>query len=217
MDLSKLTRLLNIYENEPGLAMPPIQVFATLFALSSPSYSTGLFKVLHGRPIIYLNHLVEKCGEKAEKLGMSVNEEFKHNVGNIPVDAPQAASLISSALDEFRTRYGSKHQAKIQQWIRESFDDLLPPLKPRDRERGAEMFKEMAQNQHYQEKSGFREIVDKQVISLQSESLVTASDFLIKRSSLQLKNAELQLKQADHILETRQHLLASLNDNGLER
>lgn len=127
MDLSKLSRLLDLYEKEPGLAMPPIQVFATQFALSSSSYSTGLFKVLHGRPIIYLNHLVEKCVEKAQKLGMSVNEEFKHNVGNIPVDAPQAASLISDALNEFRMRYGSKHQAKIQQWIRESFDDLLPP------------------------------------------------------------------------------------------
>lgn len=200
MDLSKLSRLLDLYEKEPGLAMPPIQVFATQFALSSSSYSTGLFKVLHGRPIIYLNHLVEKCVEKAQKLGMSVNEEFKHNVGNIPVDAPQAASLISDALNEFRMRYGSKHQAKIQQWIRESFDDLLPPLKPRDRERGAEMFKETAQNQHYQENSGFREIVDKQVICLQSESLVTASDFLIKRSGFELKNANLQVKN-DRTLE----------------
>lgn len=62
------------------------------------------------------------------------------------------------------------------------------------------MFKETAQNQHYQENSGFREIVDKQVICLQSESLVTASDFLIKRSGFELKNANLQVKN-DRTLE----------------
>ena len=194
MDFTHITRLLDLFKKEPGLVMPPIQLYATRFALSSPPYNTGLFNNLHGRPVTYLDKLVERCVESAEKLGLVVVEDFKYNVGNIPVDAPQVASLMASALGEFNLRYGAKHQKKIHDWIRESFDSLLPPLKPAHRTLGAELFKGVNQNKHYRENSRFRALIDKQAVSLESESLVTASDFLITRIGYLRKASDLQLK-----------------------
>lgn len=195
MSFNKITQLFDLFKQEPGLVMPPVQLYATLFPLSDASYNTGLFKNLHGRPITYLNQLVDKCVQSAEKNGLTVVEDFKHNVGNIPLDAPQVASLMASALGEFSLRYGNRHQEKIQAWVRESFDDLLPRLTPAHRARGVEYFMQtMAQDEHYQKTAGFRSIVEKQAKGLGSEDLVTASDFLIQRIKHLRKNVDLQLK-----------------------
>lgn len=194
MDLKPINRLLNIFKREPGLVMPPVAVYAAQFIMSSPHYNTGLFINLHGRPVAYLDQLAQKCADSALKAGMTVFHDFTRNVSNIPVDAPQVASLMASALGEMAMRYGAAHKENIDQWVRESFDDLLPPLKPAHRSQAVELFKELSQNRAYRENDKYREMIDKQAESLLSTDLVTASDLLILRVSHLKKASEVQLK-----------------------
>lgn len=192
MDFLRLKDLIDDFKATPGLAMPPVHVYAASFVISEPPYNTGLYNNLHGRPVIYLNDLQEKCIQAAQACGLKVADRLRQKAGNIPVDAPQVASIIGSSLGEMSIRYGAKHLSKINKWIQLSFENLLPPLTPEIRLDGADWFRVMSNAYEIDDLDKitpeFKSKIERQAEQLESDDVTTAMDFLIKRQTFIMEN-----------------------------
>lgn len=199
MDFLRLKDLLDEFKATPGLAMPPVHVYAASFVISNPPYNTGLFNNLHGRPVIYLDDLQERCIRAAEECGLKVANSLRERAGNIPVDAPQVASIIASSLGEMSMRYGARHLPKINKWVQSSFEGILQPLTPEIRLAGADWFRVMNDAYETGDNSAInpelKAKIESQAEQLESPKVVTAMDFLIKRQAFIMENQKLDVSK----------------------
>lgn len=177
------TRVMDGYNQAKGLAMPPIQVFASHLAFAIPPYNTGFYAELDGIPVINLTDLMEACGNAADKAEMSVPSDFGADTGRLLLDPGQVASILASSLGELMFRNGGSHKANISLWAHEAFQGLLPTLSPTTRAHGIKSFCDLV-DEEVGTRRTHRKKVDDGVAALNAEHMTSPIEFLIKRAEI---------------------------------
>lgn len=179
---SQILYLQERFNKAPGVAMPPLQVYAAYLALHQPPYNTGLFKALDGQAVIRIDDLVARAAVAAKAVGMSVPRGFERESGRILLDTPQVASILSSALDDLFQRYGDLYSEVIAAWAHEAFGSLLPLLDDENKQAGIEYLSKKPQDPQMANPWAFIQAKETCIQQLKASQVVNAVDFLIRRA-----------------------------------
>lgn len=184
---SHILYLMKRFNKSPGLAMPPLQVYAAYLALHRPPYHTGLFQDLDGQAVIRIDDLVARSASAARGVGMSVPVGLELECGRILLDTPQVASILATALDELFRRHGRGCDAAISQWAHEAFGSLLPLLDDENKQAGIEHLSGMPRNIRAADPWAYAQAKEACIRQLKANHLVSPVDFLICRAQALLE------------------------------
>lgn len=179
---SEIPRMLDRFKNTPGLAMPPLQMYAAYLALRQPPYNTGLFADLDGQASIRLDDLMARSIGAAQAYGLTVHEDFEHETGCLILDVPQVASILASALGDLSRRYGEGHRDAIAKWAHATFGPSLPLLDDENKQAGIAYLSDMSGESQIVDLWAFMQAQEGCVKQLKASHIVNTVDFLILRA-----------------------------------
>lgn len=172
---------------DPGLLVPPIQLYAAYLAVSQPPYNTGLYNNLDGKPVIKLDDLVARSEVAAQAAGIVVPQGFDTYVGRLVLDMPQVASILACALGDLTKKHGKDHLEAIGKWAHEVFGSILPLLDDEEKQAGIAFITEMSRDHQMVNAWAFLQSQESCVYVLQDPSLVCPVKFLMRRSQALLR------------------------------
>lgn len=171
---------------DPGLLLPPVQLYAAYLALSQPPYNTGLFSSMAGKPVIALDDLVARSVLAAESTGIIVPQGFDKYAGRLVLDMPQIACILACALGDLTKKHGTDHRKAINKWAHESFGSLLPLLDDQEKQAGISFVAGMKLDHQMVSTVGYLQSHEECVSALKDPRLVCPVEFLVKRSQVLL-------------------------------
>lgn len=167
---------------DPGLLVPPIQLYAAYLAVSQPPYNTGLYTNLDGKPVIKLDDLVARSEVAAHAAGIVVPQGFDTYVGRLVLDMPQVASILACALGDLTKKHGKEHREAIDKWAHEVFGSILPLLDDEEKQAGVAFIVDMSRDHQMVNTCGFLQSQEACIYALRNPHLVCPVEFLIRRS-----------------------------------